>query len=276
MERSVEKLKSLPGRARLRQALLADWSAGRFHLEYQPQVNLRRGTISRFEALLRWEGNEGRVPPKDFIPLAEEIGLIGQISQWVLERACLDAVTWPEEIGLAVNITADALQDSGLPAIVQHALAQSGLAASRLELEITETAPIVADAECLRILDELRALGVRLIIDDLDIGHASLRYLLDFTFDKIKLDGLYTASLGRPGRRGEAAWAIMRSVAALCQTLKIDSLAEGVETVEQLGMVMRARFTEVQGFIFGVPVAAESVHEVILHMRGLWNSVSVA
>jgi len=257
-------------------ALRQDWAAQRFSVEYQPQVNLVSRKVVRFEALLRWNHPElGIISPKDFIPIAEEIGLIGAMGQWVLERACAEAMTWPEPIGIAVNVSPVSLRDPELPTMVRNALSGSGLAFSRLELEITETSELLMDAESLSVLNAIRRLGVRLIIDDLDAGHASLRYLLDFSFDKIKLDGLYAAALDRPDRRGHAAREIMRSIAGLCRNLSIDSLVEGVETPAQLALVTQAGFTEVQGYIFCEPVCAENVHETFAHVETVWKKLQI-
>ena len=263
-------------RVRLKQALQEDWAAQRFKVEYQPQIDLRSRKVARFEALLRWEpATSAIIPPKDFIPLAEEIGMIGEMGQWVLEQACADAMLWPEEIGIAVNVTAAALRNPELPSKVADALKQSGLSAARLELEITETGVIIMDADSLGILNALRNLGVRLTIDDLDVGHSSLRYLLDFSFDKVKVDGLYATSLGRADARGATALEIMRSFSKICQNLNIDCLAEGVETAEQLALVMSANFTEVQGYLFGESVPADQVHNVLLHAEKIWQKLAI-
>jgi diguanylate cyclase (GGDEF)-like protein/PAS domain S-box-containing protein len=257
-------------------AFRQDWAARRLTVEYQSQINLMSKKIVRFEALLRWRHKTlGKIPAAEFIPFAEENGLIGEIGQWVLERACADASAWPAEIGVAVNVSATRLHDPALPSIVQNALLQSGLQASRLELEITETAAIVLDAESFQILNALRELGVRITVDDIDVGHSSFRYLLDFPFDKIKVDASYTALLGQSGRRGEAALAIMQTIAGLCHRLNISCLAEGVETVEQLLMVMGANYTEVQGFLFGQPVAADQVDAQLACIADRWKQFAL-
>ncbi len=268
--------KRKPAAIALWDAFRQDWAARRLTVEYQSQINLMSRKIVRFEALLRWRHRTlGKIPAAEFIPLAEENGLIGEIGQWVLERACADATAWPAEIGVAVNVSATRLHDPALPSIVQNALLQSGLTASRLELEITETAAIVLDAESFHILNSLRALGVRITIDDIDAGHSSFRYLLDFPFDKIKVDTSYTALLGQSGRRGEAALAIMQTIAGLCHRLNISCLAEGVETVEQLLMVMGANYTEVQGFLFAQSVAADKVNAELACIADRWQQFAL-
>jgi diguanylate cyclase (GGDEF)-like protein/PAS domain S-box-containing protein len=265
-----------PAAIALWDAFMQDWAARRLTVEYQPQINLMSKKIVRFEALLRWRHKTlGKIPAAEFIPLAEENGLIGELGEWVLERACADASAWPAEIGVAVNVSATRLHDPALPSIVQNALLQSGLAASRLELEITETAAIVLDAESFQILNSLRALGLRITVDDIDVGHSSFRYLLDFPFDKIKVDASYTALLGQSGRRGEAALAIMQTIAGLCHRLNISCLAEGVETVEQLLMVMGANYTEVQGFLFAQSVAADNVNAVLAGIADRWQQFAL-
>jgi diguanylate cyclase (GGDEF)-like protein/PAS domain S-box-containing protein len=275
-DRAGSSTRTKQGQAKLRQSLQHDWAAKRFKVEYQPQINLQARKIVRFEALLRWEPAAADVvSPKDFIPLAEDMGMIGEMGQWVLERACADAMRWPEDVGIAVNVTAASLHNAKLPSMVQHALRQSGLAASRLELEVTETSAIVMDTESLEILNALRDLGVRITIDDLDVGHSSLRYLLDFSFDKVKVDGLYAAALGRPDARGTTALEIMRCFAEICRNLNIDCLAEGVENAEQLALVMAANFTEVQGYLFGESVPAEHVDGVFLHVESVWQKLAI-
>ena len=254
------------------EAFKEDWAARRLQVEYQPQINLNSKKIVRFEALLRWRHKtDGEIPASNFIPKAEATGLIGEIGQWVLERACADAAFWPAHIGVAVNVSATRLHDPELPAIVQNALLQSGLVAARLELEITETTAIILDRESFQVLTALRALGVRITIDDLDVGHSSIRYLLDFPFDKIKVDSSYTALLGQSGRQGETALAIMQTIAGLAHRLNISCLAEGVETVEQLLMVMGANYTEVQGYLFSRSVASDKVTSVLADIADLWT-----
>ncbi len=251
-----------------------DWAARRLRVEYQPQINLTSRKVVRFEALLRWRHEtKGEIPASEFIRLAEENGIIGDIGQWVLERACEDAMTWPAEIGVAVNVSATRLHDSMLPVIVQNALRQSSLPAARLELEITETAAIKLDSTSFHVLNALRKLGLRITIDDLDVGHSSIRYLLDFPFDKIKVDLSYTALLGQSGRRGETALSIMQTIAGLCHRLNISCLAEGVETAQQLMMVMGANYTEVQGYLFGRSVAANNIASVLANNATIWKNL---
>jgi PAS domain S-box-containing protein len=260
----------------LREAFEQDWAARRFTLEYQPQINLITKQIVRFEALLRWRHEIlGQISASDFIPMAEEMGFIGEIGQWVLERACEEAMAWPATIGVAVNVSATRLHDPLLPGIVQNALRQSNLPAGRLELEITETADIAIDPESFAILKALKALGLRITIDDLDVGHSSFRYLLEFPFDKVKVDASYTALLGQSGRQAETSLAIMRTISGLCHRLNISCLAEGVETVEQLTIVMGANYTEVQGYLFGKPVTADRIPATLAEIAGTWDKFAL-
>jgi diguanylate cyclase (GGDEF)-like protein/PAS domain S-box-containing protein len=253
-----------------------DWASRQLTVEYQPQINLMSRQIVRFEALLRWHHKTmGKISATEFIPFAEENGMIGEIGEWVLERACADAMTWPGHIGVAVNVSATRLHDPALPGIVKNALQRSGLPGSRLELEIAETAAIALDPESFQILSALQELGTRITVDDLDVGHSSIRYLLDFPFDKIKMDASYTALLGQSGRRGETALAIMQTIAGLCHRLNISCLAEGVETVEQLMMVMGANYTEVQGYLFGRSVPANKVASVLADFASIWNKFAL-
>lgn len=258
-------------RATIKRALQADWAERRFSLAYQPQIDLQRRRIVRFEALLRWQRpGSGAISPKTFVPIAEEIGMIDEMGQWVLDQACAEAAAWPEDVGLAVNLSASGLRDPLLPSRIRRASLRSGFAPSRLELELTETAAPMMDERAVRRLFAIQQMGVKITIDDLDVGHASLRHLLDFPFDKIKVDGIYAAALGEPGRRGQAAREIMRSIADLCQRLNIVSLAEGIETERQLAAVMAANFTEVQGFIFGKAAPCEAVPDVLRQTGALW------
>jgi EAL domain-containing protein (putative c-di-GMP-specific phosphodiesterase class I) len=225
-----------------------------FTIAYQPQIDLRSERVTTFEALIRWDDpDRGDVSPAQFIPLAEEIGLIGEIGQWVLEQACRDAMNWPEDVGLAVNVSALQIADSTFPAIVGAALAASGLAPSRLELEITETKMVPNDPVTVAVLNAITESGVGIVIDDFDIGYSALGYLVNFPFSKIKIDRSFIDELAQDKHRHEAAITIVRSIIGLCKDLKITCLAEGVETEEQLTTLMQANCTEVQGYLLGRP-----------------------
>ncbi|HUD87938.1 MAG TPA: EAL domain-containing protein [Xanthobacteraceae bacterium] len=233
----------------LRRAL----TVGEFEVYYQPFITLQTGKISGFEALLRWHHPErGMVPPMEFIPIAEEIGLIGQIGAWVLKRACLEAATWPADVHIAVNLSPAQFKHRAVVLDVAAALGASGLSARRLEVEITEAVLLEHTELNLGILDELHKLGVRISMDDFGTGYSSLAYLQKFPFDKIKIDRSFVNDLAE---RAEAL-AIIRAVTSLGSSLGMKTTAEGVETEEQLNKLREEGCTEVQGYLFSKPVPA--------------------
>jgi len=224
-----------------------------FHLLYQPQVELAGNRIVGFEALLRWtHETRGLVPPAEFIPLAEEIGVIGTIGEWVLRTACVEAATWPEGVSVAVNLSPVQFHSGKLVETVASALAHSGLAPDRLELEITEGA-LLNDTEAVLVaLNRLRAIGVRISMDDFGTGYSSLSYLQKFPFDKIKIDQSFIRGMGDNPECG----AIVRAVAGLGASLGMKTTAEGVETAEQLAAIRAEGCCEVQGYLTGRPISA--------------------
>jgi diguanylate cyclase (GGDEF)-like protein len=239
----------------LRQALERD----EFDLHYQPLVSVRTRRISGFEALLRWRHPQrGMVRPDIFIPLAEEVGLIGTIGDWVLRRACAEAAGWPEEVSVAVNLSPLQFARDGLVEQVEAAIAEAGLAPSRLELEITERVLLRESADTLAILHRLRGLGVRISMDDFGTGYSSLSYLRSFPFDKIKIDKSFVHGLDAGADDGEAD-AIVRAIAGLGRSLGIATTAEGVETVAQLNALVADGCTEMQGYLFSPPRPAAEV-----------------
>jgi diguanylate cyclase (GGDEF)-like protein len=233
----------------LRRAL----TLGEFEVYYQPLITLKTGKISGFEALLRWHHpRRGMVPPMEFVPVAEEIGLIGQIGAWVLKQACLEAATWPDDIHIAVNLSPAQFKHRAVVLDVVAALGASGLPAHRLEVEITETVLLQDTESTVGTLDELRNLGVRISMDDFGTGYSSLAYLQKFPFDKIKIDRSFVKDLSeRP-----QSLAIIRAVTALSTSLGMKTTAEGVETEEQLQTLKEEGCTEVQGYLFSKPVPA--------------------
>jgi diguanylate cyclase (GGDEF)-like protein len=244
----------------LRRAL----AAGEFELFYQPVVNLASNEISGFEALIRWHHPEnGTVLPNAFIPLAEEIGLIVPIGTWVIREACATAARWPENLTIAVNVSPAQFRDPGLVETVTEALAQSGLAAHRLELEITETARLMDDAVTLAVLHRLRGLGVRIANDDFGTGYSSLSYLQAFPFDKIKIDRSFVKNVADSA----GSLNIVRAIAALANGLGIQATAEGVENKEQLDSVKSEGCTEIQGFLLSKPLPAREIEELFLAKR---------
>jgi diguanylate cyclase (GGDEF)-like protein/PAS domain S-box-containing protein len=251
------------------------WAERRFALAYQPQLNLFNNRVIAFEALLRWsDPARGHVPPSTIIPIAEAAGLIDDLGQWVLDTACLEAAHWPENIRVAVNVSTLQLQNRALPSIVAAALRSSGLAPSRLELEITESSVMPADTACLTILREIRDTGVRVVIDDFDVGYSALGYLLKFPFDKIKIDRSFTARLGRAEHRHDAAEAICRAIVGLCKDLNMTVLAEGVETREQLMVLRGSHCTEVQGYLSGHPLPASAVKDTLIAAPALMRQMT--
>ena len=223
---------------------------------YQPIIALESGAIAAFEALLRWEHPQrGTISPAEFIPIAEETGLIVQIGDWVLREACREAMLWPDHIKVAVNLSSVQFERGNLVASVMNALAAFGLPPARLELEITESLLLVQSNQNLLTLRQLRELGVRIAMDDFGTGYSSLSYLLDFEFDKIKLDQSFVRSLAND----DGSRAIVASISNLARNLGITTTAEGVETVEQLDFIRANGMTEVQGFYLGRPMTSASI-----------------
>jgi diguanylate cyclase (GGDEF)-like protein len=250
----------LDEQARRRRALEADLRRalprGEFELHYQPQLDLRRRRVTGFEALLRWRNPErGLVSPIDFIPLAEDLGLICDIGAWVLREACREATDWPGGISVAVNASPLQVEGGGFAATVADALAQTGLAGERLEIEITENLLLRDNGTVVETFRALRAMGARLVLDDFGTGYASLSQLARFHFDKIKIDRGFISA---PDAAAEHA-AIVRAIAALGLSLGVPTTAEGVETEEQLEKVRDNGCTSVQGYYFSRPVPAAEV-----------------
>ncbi|HTO28579.1 MAG TPA: EAL domain-containing protein, partial [Devosia sp.] len=237
---------------------------GEFEIHYQPQLNLENSSISGCEALLRWRHSErGLVAPGDFITVAEEIGLIARIGEWVMRTACADAATWPDDISVAVNVSALQFRTQNLVQIVINALAASGLAAHRLEIEITETILLEQTEETLTTLHQLRKLGVRIAMDDFGTGYSSLSYLQKFPFDKIKIDQSFINGLSQ---RDETT-AIVRAVAGLAGSLHMVTTAEGVETAQQRDIVAALGCTEMQGYLFSAALPAQDIAEFLFASR---------
>ena len=231
---------------------------GEFEVHYQPLVSSETGKVTGFEALLRWpHPTRGNVSPADFIPLAEEIGLIVPLGSLVIRQACRDAANWPEDMFVAVNLSPKQFDNGDLINVVFKALGDAGIAPRRLELEITETVLLQQTDQTLRTLHQLRNMGVRIAMDDFGTGYSSLSYLRSFPFDKIKIDASFIKKLNEDG--SEAA--IMKAVASLSKSLGIVSTAEGVETEEQRNSVKAAGYTQMQGFMFSRPIPAKEVGE---------------
>jgi diguanylate cyclase (GGDEF)-like protein len=229
---------------------------GQFELFYQPIMDKQAARIQSFEALIRWRHPErGLVLPDEFIPVTEEIGLIRPLGAWVLAKACADAMQWPERISVAVNLSSVQFINGNLLQDVRQALWASGLPPHRLELEVTETVLIQNSEATLALLNELKALGVSIALDDFGAGYSSLGYLRKFPFDRVKIDKSFVHDLRFSGD----ATAIVRSVTRLCQALGMATTAEGVETAQQFDGVQANGCTHVQGYLFSRPVPAADI-----------------
>ncbi len=241
--------------------LRSAFEAGELELYYQPIVDLQSRRVTSCEALMRWRHCElGMIPPATFIPIAESTGLVVDLGQWALLQACMDASTWPERIKVTVNISGSQLSSGDLFGAVTSALDRSGLAPGRLELELTETVFLRDEGPIKETLGKLRALGVRLAVDDFGTAFASLSYLRNFSFDKIKIDRSFVRDISE--RRDCAA--IVNAVAGLAKALDIGTVAEGVETAAQLAQVSQVGCNEVQGFYFSRPVPASDIGTALL------------
>ena len=238
--------------------------AGQFELYYQPVVNVASNEIRGFEALIRWNHPErGMIAPATFIPLAEEIGFIVPLGEWVIRQACIAAAKWPEDIHVAVNISAVQFRSPDLMKVIVGALAASGLDPARLELEITETVLLHSKEATLAVLHQLRALGVRIAMDDFGTGYSSLTYLQCFPFDKIKIDRSFVKDV----TENKGSLNIVRAVAALANGMGMTTTAEGVETQDQLDRIAAEGCTEMQGFLFSRPIPEREIERTFLSGR---------
>lgn len=230
------------------------------YLEYQPQAETQSGTIIGFEALVRWQHpTRGRLPPDDFIGIAEECGFITQLGQWVLREACQEAARWTAPLKIAINLSPAQFQHGNLVEDVVAVLAETGLAPERLELEITEGVLLANKAAALSILTGLKQLGVRIAMDDFGTGYSSLSYLQSFPFDKIKIDRSFVAGL----QGNDEARAIVKAVIGLSHALNLPVIAEGVENKHQLDLLRKELCTEVQGYLIGKPSDISIFAEII-------------
>ena len=230
-----------------------------FELFYQPIVNLKTNQITSFGALLRWHHPErGLILPTEFVPVAEEIGLIAPIGDWVIYQSCKEAATWPEHLKVAINLSPAHLARSNIIALITGALAAARLPANRVELEVTEAVLLHATENTLATLHQLRDMGVRIALDDFGTGYSSLSYLRSFPFDKLKIDRSFIKDIGE----NEESVAIIEAIAKLARALNVTTTAEGVETEQQLREIRRPSFTEMQGFLFSQPLPRAKVQPV--------------
>jgi diguanylate cyclase (GGDEF)-like protein len=249
----------------LRDAIVRD----EFELYYQPLINLAVGKITGFEALLRWHHPiRGLVPPVEFIPVAEETGMIVAIGAWVLRMACFEAESWPANISLAVNLSSVQFKKGDLVATVRAALAASGLRPDRLELEITESVLLHDSVATLTALHQLRTMGIAIALDDFGTGYSSLSYLRSFPFDKIKIDQSFVRDLVE----NKGSMSIIRAVTGLGRSLSMKTTAEGVETQEQLDRLREEGCTEVQGYLFSRPRPASELPALIERLQQVATS----
>jgi diguanylate cyclase (GGDEF)-like protein len=239
-------------------------SRGELEVLFQPLVNLKTGKVSTCEALLRWHhSTKGAISPAEFIPVAEETGLIISLGDWVLQQACNEAANWPSSVRVAVNLSPVQFKDSTLPLRILNALGRSGLPPSRLELEITETTMLQDSQATLGIMSDLRRLGVRMSLDDFGTGYSSLSYLRKFPFQKIKIDGSFVKDL----ENDEGCIAIIRAITSMGSNLGMSIVVEGVETDAQRILVQKEGCTEVQGYLFGRPMSASAIRERLSSKR---------
>ena len=232
---------------------------GELEVHYQPFINLERNEISGVEALVRWRHpKRGLIKPDNFIPIAEETGLIDEVGEWVLHEACAEAAHWPEVIKIAVNLSPVQFKSAKLVDMVRKTLATTGLAAHRLELEITESVMLQDSDRTLDILQRFHDLDIGISMDDFGTGYSSLNYLQKFSFDKIKIDRCFLANASNGG-----GLAVIRAISGLGHALRLVVMAEGVETWEQVELARAEGCTEVQGYYFSPPVPAGDIRRML-------------
>ena len=243
-------------RRTLQQDLRAALAQGEFQLHYQPQIRLVDGKVISFEALLRWHHPQrGMISPAEFIPAAEESGLIVELGAWVIREACFEAARWPGRIGLAVNVSGVQVHRRDLYHTIANVLQATGLAPERLEIEVTETAMLTDFGAALHVMHRLRAIGVRIAMDDFGHGYSSLNYLQSFPFDRIKIDRSFVGVLGDD----QKALAIVRAVTGLANSLGVAVTAEGVETHSQRDTLSAESCGDAQGFLYSRAVPAADI-----------------
>jgi diguanylate cyclase (GGDEF)-like protein len=251
---------ALETKARERQQLEIDLRVAvakeQFELHYQPVFTAKQRKLIGFEALIRWNHPvRGRVSPLDFIPVAEELGLITELGDWIINEACRTAATWPDDVKVAVNVSARQFVNHDLCAVVMQALIKNDLAPSKLEIEITESALMESSTDIASVLQRLREQGLGIAMDDFGTGYSSLAYLRRFHFTKVKIDRSFINGLETETQ----SIAIVRAILALCKSLNIVVTAEGVETEAQADMLQVASCDYLQGFLLGKPARAEEV-----------------
>jgi EAL domain-containing protein (putative c-di-GMP-specific phosphodiesterase class I) len=234
---------------------------GEISVVFEPQVDLVRWRVTCFEALLRWKHPElGNVPPLEFIPVAEESGLILEMGDWVMREACRQAASWPESVYVTVNVSAVQVMNDGLVERLRRILAETGLAPNRLELEITESTFLSETRSTLTVLHALHRMGVRIALDDFGTGYSSLAYLRSFPFHTLKIDSAFVREL----MTRKDARAIVKTIIALAATLRMDTVAEGVEEPAQVNVLERYGCKAIQGHYMARPLAGDAVPAFLL------------
>ena len=254
-----ELLAGAQNRKRLEDDLRHALALDQFHLAYQPVVAVDGEHIVGYEALLRWDHpTRGSISPTDFVPVAEECGLIEPIGEWVMRTACRDAAGWPGRVRVAVNVSPIQFANPKLPAIVTSAIAAAGLAPQRLELEITEGVFLNDSAQAEAMFKSLKGIGVRLALDDFGTGYSSLGYLKKAPFDKIKIDQSFVRGAIQPGNRNAA---IIKAIVTLADTLHMETTAEGVEQQDEIALIRQLGCSHIQGYVYGRAARAAVVFE---------------
>ena len=253
-------------RLKMKDALRKALEHDELSLAYQPVIDLRTRKIVGCEALIRWNHPElGTIPPSIFIPIAEEMGVISELTDWVLHTAMQECTNWPEEIGVAVNISARDFRGDNVQNMVASALAKSGLAPERLEIEVTETVLVDELKVASSALSEIAAKGVGIALDDFGTGYSSLGYLHDLPFSKLKIDRTFTADVTSDPR----SLKLMRNIARMSRDLEMTVTVEGVETEEQLEVIAQlGLIDQIQGYLFGVPVPQSEISNLVYSMSG--------
>jgi len=249
----------------IEQALRGAIEHNELSVHYQAQVGLADWRIARFEALLRWKHPQlGCIPPSEFIPIAEEAGLIDSLGEWVLREACAEAARWPEQVHVAVNVSPMQAMSGSIAASVAAALAATGLPPQRLELEITETVFVSEGATAIATLRRLKALGVRIALDDFGTGYSSLAYVRRFPFDTLKIDRAFVQELSSR----EDTRVIVNTIVSLARALSIETVAEGVEDASQVQALRAQGCDMIQGFYTARPMPASEIPGLLADWPG--------
>jgi EAL domain-containing protein (putative c-di-GMP-specific phosphodiesterase class I) len=252
-------------RLALERALRTAVELEQFTLAYQPICDAVSGAPVAFEALLRWHHPErGAISPAEFIPVAEQTGLIIPLGRWVIETACAEAAAWALPLRISVNLSPAQFREHDLQGYITDVLARSGLAARRLDLEVTEGLLLEDTSAVISTMQALRALGVRMVLDDFGTAHSSLSYLRGFPFDSVKIDRSFMRALNSDGQ----ARALVEAMLAMARALGLSVVGEGVETAEQLALLRHLRCDQVQGYLLGRPASAEATREWLWGLAG--------